>query len=108
MNRQKNDLDSSPVSVDFSDYFDKEKQVPPAAAPASAPTTTDAEAAAEEARAQEVIRQHRAPSQSMREALRETEEPSETALLKKEAHDPSEDYAFDSSSGKLFRLMEDT
>jgi len=104
-NRHKNDLDSSPVSVDFSDYFDKEKSALPAMAAGAAvpPSTAEADAATEEARAQEFLKRHRAGQETEDEGSEQTER----ASLKK-PHDPSEDYAFDSAGGKLYRLMEDT
>ncbi len=109
--RRENDMDSSPVSVDFSDYFDKEKAQPSTtAAAALAATVPDAEAAAEEARAQAVIRRHQLPPVENSEGATDGEERTSerVSAFKKEPHDPSEDYTFDSSFGKLYRLMEDT
>ena len=37
-----------------------------------------------------------------------TDKESPVTGKQKSAHDPSEDYVFDSSQGKLYRLMEDT
>jgi type IV secretory pathway VirB10-like protein len=107
-NRRKNDLDSSPVSVDFSDYFEKEKAVPTATATTAAVNAPDFDAAAE-ARAQDNLRHHKTPADISRPEEGEEEEPIRTAASRrKDAHDPSEDYTFDSSFGKLYRLMEDT
>ena len=98
--RRQNDLDSSPVSLDFSDYFEKEKTQPAAAVPAN----SDPEPAALEAKAADVARRHHLPLRDPDE-----EQPAELQTASaKQAHDPKDDYAFDSSSGKLFRLMEDT
>jgi type IV secretion system protein VirB10 len=80
--RRQNDLDSSPVAIDFSDYFLKEKAV--GSAPASI-----APVVANNANAPADLDAH-------------------IAANKKQAHDPSDDYTFDSSFGKLYRLMEDT
>ena len=93
--RQQNDLDSSPLALDFSDYFDKEKQSP---APG---TTTNVNAAATQTSRR---------SSPFPDLLRKDDgQPQlEPASTRKEAHDPKEDYTFDSSFGKLYRLMEDT
>ena len=97
--RHQSDLDASPISVDFSGYFEKEKQPAAAAVPVS--TTTEAAAPA-------VKRRHSAYSDVLSEEGNEPE--IETASNKKQpqAHDPKEDYSFDASTGKLYRLMEDT
>ena len=99
--RRENDLNSSPVSVDFSEYFDKEKQQ--AAAPAAVkPDPTEDAAPAFKPK-------HR--RSALADALKaEEEQPggTETASSKEQAHDPTQDYEFDSASGKLYRLMEDT
>jgi type IV secretion system protein VirB10 len=83
--RRQNDLDSSPVAIDFSDYFQKEKE----SVAATAPITP---AAAINVSAPAAIKADTAMGSSNR----------------KQAHDPSDDYTFDSSFGKLYRLMEDT
>jgi type IV secretion system protein VirB10 len=110
--RRQADLDSSPVSVDFSDYFEKEKPTP-----ASQPTPTAAQPVTAETPKLDplpVIPEDVVRRQRVADALRAVdgeergEQATEPALNKKQAHDPSEDYAFDSSSGKLYRLMEDT
>jgi len=92
--RRQNDLDSSPVSLDFSDYFQKEKE-PATVSPATAAQPAIGVPAAAAA---EIAERRR-----MTDAFTSGEEPE-----KKEAHDPQDDYSFDSSFGKLFRLMEDT
>jgi len=96
VHRRQNDLDSSPVSIDFSEYFEKEKG---GAVPARAEST--------EAAAEASPKRHRSP---LADALNAEELESgelENASSKK-AHDPKQDYEFDSSAGKLYRLMEDT
>ena len=110
-NRHKNDLDSSPVSVDFSDYFDKEKQAPPRipAATAAEPVPTEtAQLDVPPVVSEEVMRRHRVADALRADGEERGEEEAEPASNKKRAHDPSEDYTFDSASGKLYRLMEDT
>jgi type IV secretion system protein TrbI len=95
--RRQSDLDASPLSVDFSGYFEKEKQ--PSAAPAST------EAAAETP----AKRRHSAAfSDVLGEEGNEAELESASNKKQVQAHDPKEDYPFDSSVGKLYRLMEDT
>ena len=101
--RRQNDLDSSPVSVDFSDYFERQKS--PSAATVAA-TSTDSEASALESKAA-VKRQHRQLA-DVEEQAEDNPAETEKASLKKDARDPREDYVFDSASGKLYRLMEDT
>ena len=98
--RRQNDLDSSPLSVDFSDYFDKQRQQP-AALPTAGHDPMDPSAA------QDMARRHRYTDTLAAEGEDRLEE-IETASTKKQAHNPSEDYTFGSASGKLFRLMEDT
>ena len=102
--RRQNDLDSLPVSLDFSDYFEKEKTPASATAPPAATPGVDPEAAALEAKAAAVAKQHRLPLTDPESE----QEPSElqTASIRKEARDPQDDYSFDSSSGKFYRLME--
>jgi len=94
--RRQNDLDSSPVSIDFSDYFEKEKG-----------GTASAKAESTEAAAEASPKRRRSP---LADALNAEELESgelENASSKK-AHDPKQDYEFDSAAGKLYRLMEDT
>jgi type IV secretory pathway VirB10-like protein len=93
--RRQNDIDSSPVSVDFSEYFAKEKE---AAVPVIAKSEPQVEARPTHRRS------------PLAEALNEEEGQSgetENASATK-AHDPKQDYEFDSADGKLYRLMEDT
>lgn len=105
--RRQNDLDSSPVSLDFSDYFQKDKDSaatstnPVVSAVASPTLASEVPPAVSE----EIARRHR-----LAEALTSGEEAEVTAAREKkvEAHDPKQDYTFDSSFGKLYRLMEDT
>jgi hypothetical protein len=85
------------MSVDFSGYFEKEKQ--PAAA-ASVSTEAAAETPAK--------RRHSAFSDVLGEEGNEAELESASNKKQVQAHDPKEDYPFDSSVGKLYRLMEDT
>jgi len=103
--RRQNDLDSSPVSVDFSDYFDKQTVSAASATSANAEPTGDS---ADEnlevrpARKRSVLRGD--------DASADEEKPAETEAIssKKRVHNPAQDYEFDSSFGKLYRLMEDT
>jgi type IV secretion system protein TrbI len=102
--RRQNDLDSSPVAVDFSDYFEKEKQLPVASVATTNP---------------EVVRTHQSDDAGPVEGGRrgrpavgglpdsEREQP-ETSSRNRQPSDPQDDYAFDSSFGKLYRLLEDT
>jgi type IV secretion system protein VirB10 len=109
--RRENDLNSSPVSVDFSDYFDKERQAPPRipAATAAEPVPTEtAQLDVPPVVSEEVMRRHRVADALRADGEERGEEEAEPASNKKRAHDPSEDYTFDSASGKLYRLMEDT
>jgi type IV secretory pathway VirB10-like protein len=92
--RRKNDLDSSAVSIDFSDYFDREK------AKEAAPATKPA--------AENIATTKRRHAPLTDEAEGETPEAPDSAASSKKAHDPAEDYEFDSAGGKLYRLMEDT
>jgi type IV secretory pathway VirB10-like protein len=105
--RRQNDLDSSPVALDFSDFFVKEKQA--SALNQQAPPSTDI---AEEAETPDTQLAGAAPKRrrsALAEALAAEDEPAaETASSRKQPHDPHEDYIFDSSFGKLYRLMEDT
>jgi len=96
--RRENDLDSSPVSVDFSEYFDKQKEQAGSGAKPEATEAVVSPSALPK-------NQHAAST----DPLTDTEEgEKETASAKKGAHDPRQDYEFDSSSGKLYRLMEDS
>lgn len=72
------------MAIDFSDYFEKEKE------PAPAPV---ASAVASNAASNNVA----PPARNIPAATNE-----------RPAHDPSVNYTFDSSFGKLYRLMEDT
>jgi len=92
--RRQNHLDSSPVSIDFSEYFAKEKEA--ATAPVVARTEPQAEP-----------KYRRSPLVDALNA--EESESGETEITSsKKAHDPKKDYEFDSAAGKLYRLMEDT
>ena len=110
--RRENDLNSSPVSVDFSDYFDKEKQAPPRIPSGDGggtrATTETAQFDVPPVVSEEVMRRHRVADALRADGEERGEEEAEPASNKKRAHDPSEDYTFDSASGKLYRLMEDT
>jgi len=93
--RRQNDLDSSPVSIDYSDFFAKEKEASQqtAAAEATAPASAAAPVTATIA-----------PS-----TKGEADNPEfKTTLNTIQPHNPSDDYVFDSSFGKLYRLMENT
>jgi len=96
--RRQNDLDSSPVSIDFSEYFEKEKGTAPAGSSAKPELTEVAEVSPKRRRS------------SLADVLdAEESESGETGRASsKKAHDPKQDYEFDSSAGKLYRLMEDT
>jgi type IV secretion system protein TrbI len=103
--RRQNDLDSSPVALDFSDYFEKEKQPAPSSVAANqeaTPTPTSQDGAPDRSA------QHR--HSALADVLGSDEEQAETetASSRRKEHDPKGDYAFDSSFGKLYRLMEDT
>jgi type IV secretion system protein TrbI len=94
--RREKDLDASPMSVDFSSYFDKGKT-------AAAGVAADAEVEGPPVRR----------SSAFHDVLANPEEGERTAAEKsiassRQAHDPKEDYEFDSATGKLYRLMEDT
>jgi len=82
--RRQNDLDSSPVAIDFSDYFEREKE--PGPAPVASAVASNA------------------ATNNIAPPPRNTP----AAANGRPAHDPSVDYTFDSSFGKLYRLMEDT
>ena len=105
--RRQNDIDSSPVAVDFSDYFDKkeprEKELA-AAASTDIPVTDIAPAAREHT--QRVLAEH--ARQSGETEPGRPEEETLSASKHKEPYDPQQDYVFDSSYGKQYRLMEDT
>ena len=104
--RRQNDLDSSPVALDFSDYFAKDKETT-AANQATRPTVDNRDAS-DTPDPQLTVDPKRRPSR-IAEALAGEDEPAEeTGSTKKQTHNPSEDYVFDSSFGKLYRLMEDT
>lgn len=107
--RRQNDLDSSPVALDFSDYFERQ-QKPVAGGEAASASSVDPQAAAEEARAASVREQHRGGLAQFAalEKRSDTEEtPAPNAAIK-EPRDPADDYVFDSSYGKLYRLLEDS
>jgi type IV secretion system protein VirB10 len=108
--RRENDLNSSPVAVDFSEYFEKDGAKPAVAPSAPVPSLTDAspEVTAMEAKAAAVAGRSRALADAVRTASEGEVPEVPTASTRKQPHDPSEDYTFDSSSGKLYRLMEDT
>jgi type IV secretion system protein VirB10 len=106
--RRENDLNSSPVSVDFSDYFDKDGAKAAGAPSAAVVPAPDPEVAAMEAKAAAVAGHSRALADAVQAPGEGVDPEVPTASTKKQPHDPSEDYAFDSSSGKLYRLMEDT
>ena len=99
--RRQNDLDSSPVAVDFSDYFDKEA-TPAVVSSAKLPRPKEE---AEEAAGDEKPRPSR-----LADVLREEGGADAVAqkVSRQQPHDPKDDYTFDSSFGKLYRLMEDT
>jgi type IV secretion system protein VirB10 len=106
--RRQNDLDSSPVSVDFSDYFERTTAKAATAAPGGSAAIPDSEAAAEEARAAEVARRHQLPLEALARKETPASDDERPSVLIKEPHDPSDDYRFDSAGGRLYRLMEDT
>jgi type IV secretory pathway VirB10-like protein len=116
IHRRQNDLDSSPVALDFSDYFAKQKEVALAArlADHETPETRSTQDALDTLDAQPPD-----PPQRRRSAIADAiniesdaAQPAETvpspATAKNQPHNPSQDYVFDSSFGKLYRLMEDT
>jgi len=116
LHRRQNDLNSSPTALDFSDYFAKEKEVALMARVMDHDTPSqrpDDPAAAVASPA--LQRRRSAIAQALNNADGEKESPEATTLSGNStagkhqvAHDPSEDYVFDSSQGKLYRLMEDT
>jgi type IV secretory pathway VirB10-like protein len=103
--RRQNDLDSSSVALDFSDYFEKERQPARSSVAANQEATQapNSEDAAPDGSAQ---RRHVAFADVLGSDGEQAE--METASSKRRPHDPKGDYAFDSSFGKLYRLMEDT
>ncbi len=101
--RRQNDLDSSPVALDFSDYFEKEKQPVPSSVDA-AKDVTPALVSTDAASGRSAQRRR----STFADVLGSEGEQAETAVRKSQAHDPKDDYTFDSSFGKLYRLMEDT
>jgi len=116
--RRQNDIDSSPLAVDFSDYF--EKKAPPATAATTESNAVDPQVAAMEAKAAAVQEQTQRGLAEFAKQKRQGEDEGErgaergeragtvSASRIKEPHDPQEDYVFDSSFGKQYRLMEDT
>src|SRR4051794_31877600 len=116
LHRRQNDLNSSPTALDFSDYFAKEKEVALMArvmdhdAPSQRPDDPPAAVASPA-----LERRRSAIAQSLNNAEGDKESPeastpsgSPITGKRQATHDPSEDYVFDSSQGKLYRLMEDT
>ncbi len=110
LHRRQNDLNSSPVALDFSDYFAKEKEVALMARVMdheTPETAFDTQLALPVAGARSVPRRRSAIAEALagEEDGKQLEEP---ATSKTQTHNPSQDYVFDSSFGKLYRLMEDT
>lgn len=114
--RRQNDLDSSPMALDFSDYFAKDKprilaDGAPASPAALSPATSNREVGpidppSAPAGPTTTFQRHRS---ALADALAaEEQESAATIATEREPHDPAQDYVFDSSFGKLYRLMEDT
>jgi type IV secretion system protein VirB10 len=116
LHRRQNDLNSSPTALDFSEYFAKDKEVAlmarvmdhdtPLQRPDDPPAPVTSPA---------LQRRRSAIADALNNAEAGKESPEESSAKgspvtgkPKLAHDPSEDYVFDSSQGKLYRLMEDT
>lgn len=102
--RRQNDLESSPVALDFSDYFEKEKQTVPSslAGNQNNPANPNSQEAVPDGK------EDRRSAFAHVLASGGEQAETETAATKRRAHDPKDDYTFDSSFGKLYRLMEDT
>lgn len=102
--RRRNDLESSAVALDFSDYFEKERQPAPSSLTGNqnAPAERDSQEAAPDGT--------KARRSAFANVLQSEGEPAVTEMTatKRQAHDPRDEYTFDSSFGKLYRLMEDT
>jgi type IV secretory pathway VirB10-like protein len=125
MKRREYDLNSTTAAVDFSDVFAKEQE-PSLMAKVVGATGAQASAtrepyAAADAPSQatlppppvppEIARRRAAVTAALAapESAAAPEEVEARAIARKDkAHDPSEDYVFDASSGKLYRLMEHT
>ena len=107
--RRQNDIDSSPMALDFSDYFDK-ANTPTAPANPSPVTPADTGIAVGERRAAAVREEAEQNLAEYRKRAAQPKEDAETVSTstRKEPHDPQQDYVFDSSYGKLYRLMEDS
>jgi type IV secretory pathway VirB10-like protein len=103
--RRQNDLDSTPVALDFSDYFDKEK--PAAVVSENNPAAPGTPVATAEPEAAQTA-PHRGRLTELISEEREREGGETDASEKRQPHDPKDDYSFDASFGKLYRLMEDT
>ncbi|HEX4166657.1 MAG TPA: TrbI/VirB10 family protein [Bryobacteraceae bacterium] len=103
--RRQSDLDSSPLALDFSDYFEKEKQPAPSSV-ATNQEATPAPTSQDGAPDRSARRRHSAFADVLGSDGEQAE--TETASSRRQAHDPNGDYAFDSSFGKLYRVMEDT
>ena len=99
--RLENDLDSSPVAVDFSDYFEKEKTTA-LSSPVKLPQRKEDD--------EEVAGDQKPRPSRLADVLREDGSAEELPqkVSHKEPHDPKDETTFDSSFGKLYRLMEDT
>jgi type IV secretion system protein VirB10 len=106
--RRQNDLESSPVALDFSEYFQKERESAAARKPGTAAVTNAGEASAPVAPALSEQGNHHLAFADV--PAEEEERPAETGSVShsKQVHNPGDDYVFDSSFGKLYRLMEDT
>lgn len=126
IHRRQNSLDSAPAALDFSDYFEKRKETAllARAMDHSTPENRDAYDALDAAAPGAITAPANDPiSPAVAAARRKTRGVIEQALNPEAAslpqatvsatetkgdHDPREDYVFDSSFGKLYRLMEDT
>lgn len=114
LRRRQNDLDSSPVALDFSDYFDREKTVAlmARAMDHNTPETPhDIQATASVSEERSIPERRAAIAQALaseRGVGGEAGESPSPAAAKNQPHNPSQDYVFDASVGKLYRLMEDT
>lgn len=110
LHRWQRDLDSSPVALDFSDYFAKEKEVAVMARAMDhdTPATRDAQETAEAQSATSAALKPQRSAIAVALSGEEIEPVEETPSSNKQPHSPQRDYVYDSSFGKLYRLMEDT
>jgi type IV secretion system protein TrbI len=111
--RRQNDLDSTPGSIDFSDYFQKTRggaanppnggRKEPVADPLAEQPVTEPRSPRRLSALQDALRQEEGGSQGEGSSREEEEK-----RAKNEPQDPKEEYVFDQSYGKLYRLFADS